>query len=245
MSTSIALLCEGKSDPRVVRALADLTILKHVTWFDPDEIDTHRHYRGFTPDKEFMTWGDIDDLVSAHKPKFRGQFDDLPNHRDARNTFKALVLLTLYAPDDPPIDAIIVFRDADDQDRVRRPAILTARDQNAPLIPVIVGVANPMSECWILHGFEPRDDEERARYDAEFGRVGFDPRMRAHDLTDTNEGDDRSPKRVLWALALSDHERERACLVETGQHVLRSRGEKTGLVAFLDELDERLPKAFR
>jgi hypothetical protein len=242
MSTSIALLCEGKTDPPTVCALVD-RVIDARTWVKQPDLDTHRHYRGFAADEPFMTWFDIDNLSAKYNVKSRGHFNGLPLHGDGHNTRKALVLLTFHT--ETPVDAIVIFRDGDDQHDDRREAILRVRDATPFEVPVVVGIANPMSECWVLHGFEPCDADEKERYDAEFERVGFDPRMRAHDLTDTNEGDARSPKRVLWALAQRDHARERACLVDTTQHVLRSRGEKTGLVAFLDELDERLPKAFQ
>jgi hypothetical protein len=151
------------------------------------------------------------------------------------------------------VDAIIIFRDGDDQYEDRREAILrirnatplmVERDGNRVPIPVVVGVANRMRECWVLNGFDPKEHEQE-RFNTEHGRVGFDPRVRAHDLTDTNEHEDRCPKRVLRALSEDDRDRERECVWNTPLERLRERGEETGLREYLDELETRLLAAFR
>lgn len=244
MSTSIALLCEGVSDPPTVRTIADRIIVAGVTWIDADEIDTHRHYRGFRPTDPYMTWFQIDELATEYNVKSRGHFEGLPLHGDGHNTRKALTLLAFHAPDDVPVDAIIIFRDGDREYDDRRDAILKVRDATSLPIPVVVGVANRMSECWIINGFDPVEAEQ-SRFDSECARVGFDPRVRAQDLTDRNDSDHRSPKRVLRSLSDNDRDRERICLWSTPLERLRARGEETGLNAFLDELETRLIAAFR
>jgi hypothetical protein len=244
MSASIALLCEGVTDPPRIHPLADRIIVTDPGWIDADELDTHRHYRGFRPDDPYMTWFEIDDLAKCYNVKSLGHFEGLPLHGDGHNTRKALILLTLYAPSEPAVDAIIIFRDGDREYEGRREAILRVRNAAQPRIPVVVGVANRMGECWVINGFDP-DEDEQERFDAECDRVGFDPRVRAHDLTDRDDTDDRSPKRVLRALSEGDPERERACLWVTPLERLRTRGESTGLKDFIDELQARLPAAFR
>lgn len=247
MSISIALICEGVTDPPTVCPLADRMILAAVDWLRElaDEIDTHRHYRGFRPTDPFMTWFEIDDLSRAHGVKEFGHFDGLPLHRDGRNVRRALALLTLHAPEEVPVDAIVFFRDGGREYEDRRDAILRVRDRTPLRIPVAVGVANRMRECWVISGFEPAEESEEGRLEAEHDRVGFDPRFRAHDLTDTNDADDRSPKRVLRSLTGDNPERERECVGQTSLLLLRSRGERTGLNEFLDDLATRLVEAFR
>jgi hypothetical protein len=243
MSTSIALVCEGLSDPRTLCALAD-RIIPEVSWITADEIDTHRHYRGFQPTDQYLTWFDIDVLANQYRVKSLGHFEGLPLHGDGHKVRKALALLTLHAPE-PQVEAIIFFRDGDREYEARRDAIRLVRDNSSIPIPVIVGVANRMRECWVLNGFEPTDDPERALLTTEHIRVGFDPRFRAHELTDTNESEDRCPKRVLRALTGDDRERERECVFRTSIETLRTRGAETGLLEFLNELKERLIVAFR
>jgi hypothetical protein len=244
MSTSIALLCEGVSDPPTVRTLADRVIVAGVDWIDADEIDTHRHYRGFRPTDPYLTWFDIDNLADQYRVKSRGHFDGFPLHGDGHNTRKALILLTLHAPAEIPVEAIIIFRDGDREYDDRKEAITKVRDATTLPIPVVVGVANRMSECWIINGFDPTDAEQH-RFEIECDRVKFDPRLRAQDLADRNDSDDRSPKRVLRSLSDGDRDRERACLWDTPLEWLRTRGEETGLKDFISELETRLLVAFR
>ena len=161
-----------------------------------------------------------------------------------------MALLIFHAPEDTPVDAIIFFRDGDREYTERAEAIQTARDNpivpfpDEP-IPIIVGIANRMRECWVINGFEPADEQERTLLDAEHQKLGFDPRFRAHELTATNDSHDRSPKRVLRALTGDDQERERSCVFQTSIDTLRMRGAGTGLPEFLDELKKRLIAAFR
>jgi len=245
MSTSIALLCEGSTDPPTVCPLTDRVIVAGVEWIDADEIDTHRHYRGFRPTDPYMTWFEIDELARQHNVKSRGHFEGLPLHGDGHSVRKALTLLAFHAPDDEtPVEAIVIFRDGDTEYEARREAILKVRDSTPHSVPVVVGVANRMRECWVINGFDPTEPEQ-SRFTAECNRVGFDPRARAHHLADRNEHEDRCPKRVLRALSADDRDRERACVSNTPLARLRSRGEETGLKDFIDELEARLLVAFR
>ena len=102
-----------------------------------------------------------------------------------------------------------------------------------------------MSECWVLNGFDPTTGGEQDALGTERARVGFDPRMRAHDLTDRKEHEDRNPKRVLRALSEDDRDREQACVRNAPLERLRARGEETGLNDFLNELETRLLAVFR
>ncbi len=191
-----------------------------------------------------MTWFDIDNLAKHYGVKSAGHHDGLPLHGDGHKVRKALTMLTLHAPE-PAVNAIIFFRDGDKEYKARRDAIQNVRDKSLLSIPVIVGVANRMRECWVINGFEPADEQERTLLDAEHQRLGFDPRFRAHELTATNDSHDRSPKRVLRALTNDDQDRERRCVYHTSLETLRMRGAETGLPEFLDELQERLIAAFR
>ena len=244
MSTSIALLCEGPTDPPTVCPLVDRVIVAGIDWIDADEIDTHRHYRGFRPTDPYMTWFEIDDLAKQFEVKSRGHFEGFPLHRDGHNTRKALTLLAFHAPSEVPVDAVVIFRDGDTEYEARREAIRKVRDAIAHPVPVVVGVANRMRECWVINAFDP-NEQERDQFDAECNRIGFDPRARAHHLADRNEGEDRCPKRVLRSLSSDDRNRERECVSSAPLERLRLRGEETGLNDFIDELEAHLLRAFR
>jgi len=71
MSISIALVCEGVTDPPTLCALADRFICEAVDWVAVDEIDTYRHYRGYQSDKPYLTWFEIEDLGKRYSVKSR------------------------------------------------------------------------------------------------------------------------------------------------------------------------------
>lgn len=244
MSVSIAIVCEGSSDPPAIRALADRIIAERIGWIAPDEIETHRHFRGFETSSPYLAWQDIRELATEKRVRSLGHFRGLPLHGDGHRAREAIVLLTFRTPS-APVDAIIFFRDGDRDFVPKREAILRVRDEASPAIPIVVGVANPMRECWHLNGFEPLDDVERARFEAESKAIQFNPSMRAHDLTSQDKSDARHPKRVLAALTERDPERELHCLAITSLNALRSRGMFTGLGEFIEELESRLVTAFK
>jgi hypothetical protein len=245
MSVSIALICEGNTDPPTVCALADRFILAGIDWIAKEDIDTHRHFRGFDAGARYMAWTQIDELADQHGVKLLGHFEGFPIHKDGRNLRRALALLTLHTSDDPPVEAIIIFRDGDKEYDDRREAIHKVRDASQKTIPVMIGVANRMRECWVINGFEPANEDENGRLATEHARVGFDPRFRAHELTATNIGEDRCAKRVLRELTGDELDRELACVRDTSEETLRTRGKETGLREFIDELKNGLAAAFR
>jgi hypothetical protein len=155
-------------------------------------------------------------------------------------TLRALLLL---ATSEAPPGAVIVTRDTD-KERARRDGYDQARGaQRWPFV-VIVGVAETKRECWILAGYEPRDDAEREILLRERKELGFDPLSSAEQLTASEEGARRDAKRVLGALTGGDPDREEACLEEPPRALLRQRGAKNGLALYLQELEERLVPLF-
>jgi hypothetical protein len=246
MSTSIALVCEGPSDLRTVCPLADRVIAYHCSaWIDAGTIGSFREYRGFRRSDRFLSWREVRGLARQHRAVFLGHFEGVPPlHHDAHRTREAIILLTLRTPE--PAAAIILVRDGDQEYEERRAGILHARDTTpAPAgVPVVVGVANRMRECWVLAGFVPGDDEQE-RWAAERQRLGFDPCAESHELTASDPAADRSPKRVLAALVGDDHGRERECMTACPLDRLKDRGGANGLKAFIEELETRLVTAFR
>ena len=104
-----------------------------------------------------------------------------------------------------------------------------------------MGLAVVERESWVISGFDPQDDVEESRLAAERQTLGFDPRMRSHELTACKDDRARrSPKRVLRVLCGGDADRERRCWRETLLATLRDRGAENGLSAFLDEVRTEL-----
>jgi hypothetical protein len=138
---------------------------------------------------------------------------------------------------------VILLRDADKDGR-RLEGYQQARASELWPFEVIIGVADTKRECWILAGFEPRDDAERALLERERKNLGFDPRSSGQELKASEDGAKRNAKRVLNALTGGDRDREDACLKEPSLALLKQRGATTGLARYLQEVEEQLVPLF-
>jgi len=92
-------------------------------------------------------------------------------------------------------------------------------------MPVVLAIPHTKRECWVLAGFEPRDEPERHRLVEARRDLGFDPTTRADRLTAQKEQAKTSAKRVLGYLTNSDAARERACWAETDLERFFSKSE--------------------
>lgn len=109
----------------------------------------------------------------------------------------------------------------------------------------MIGLAVVEREAWVLAGFQPLDKAEQAMLDAEQRKLGFWPHEQSHQLTACkDENALRSPKRVLKPLSGGNFDRERRCWQETPLETLRKNGSDNGLLAFLDEVRNRLAPLF-
>lgn len=120
-----------------------------------------------------------------------------------------------------------------------------ARGHLPALGPVLIGLAHNNRECWVLAGFEPRDDPEREQLSAVCEELKFDPCQEAHRLTARHEHQARSAKRVLALLTRDSWERQADCWRTTALSTLERRGQTTGLADYLRELREYLVPLFR
>ena len=152
--------------------------------------------------------------------------------------------LRLLATVESPPSAVILTRDMDRESQ-RREGFEQARSAEGGWpFEVVIGVADTKRECWILAGYEPRDDAEQKLLARECQELGFDPRSGAEQLTASEKGARRDAKRVLDALTRGDQAREEACIEDTPLTVLEQRGAMTGLAAYLLEIGERLVPIF-
>jgi hypothetical protein len=105
-------------------------------------------------------------------------------------------------------------------------------------------VAHTKRECWVIAAYEPADADELRLLDGVRQEVGFDPRLRSHELTAKHDGDKLSAKRVLAVLTNGSREREAVALRAIAIDPLRERGRDNGLSDFLTELSDRLLPLF-
>lgn len=240
MTRAIAVVCEGPADLRTAHTLADRVICDSVVWVDLDRIDDHRVYRGVRGADPFLKWSHAKTIAREQKVTFVGFMrDGKPAYPDAHTAMKALLLLK-RSPD--PVEAVLLVRDSDG-DPDRRKGLEQARQEEPWTFPIVVAVADPKRECWVLAGFDPADDE-RERLEEVRQKLGYYPHTCSERLTATDDQATHSAKRV-HALLITSPDREDRCLTATPLDVLHQRGGRNGLADYFRELRERLiPELF-
>ncbi len=236
-----AVVCEAPADQETACDLADRVICEAVDWVGPEDLESYRCWRGFEPGTTHVTWKGIPARARTLGIKFpHGHFDDGPGKADAKAARRAI---WLFLDLDPPPDAIMLIRDTDRaEDRFE--GLKQASREASNHMKIVVGVARTKRECWVLNGFDPRDETERRSLANERRKLGFDPRTHAHKLTAEGKKGDKNAKRVLRALVGDHHDRQRRCWTETSLDKLRTRGEKTDLRAYLGDVGCRLIPLF-
>ena len=225
-----ALVVEAASDARTATTLADRVLAEQIE----DAVDQQRTWL------PALTWTEVARLRKAAGRKLHGHFGGEPGLPDAKAARSAMVELLAA---NPQPDAIVLIRDLDDLGSGdRRTGLDQARREHVthhPDIPVVIGVAIPKREAWILAGFSPSDAEERRALAIEIRRLGRDPTRKPHELRARTHGAKTDIKAVFAALAI-DVDPELRCLSEPSLADLRGRGEHTGLPEFLDEVMDQL-----
>ncbi|HEX2687532.1 MAG TPA: hypothetical protein VHN14_12985 [Kofleriaceae bacterium] len=236
----IAVVCEADADRQAATLLSDRVLRETVEWISPETLPYLRRYRGLGDQDPYLKCSSVKEIARQKRIVVHGFVDGEPKKPAAAMAMRALRLL---AVSEIPPAAVILTGDTD-KEPTRRDGYDQAR--RAPRWPfaVIVGVAETKRECWILAGYEPRDDVERELLARERKVFGFDPRVSAEHLTASEEGAKRDAKRVLDALTGGDRDREDACLEEPPLALLMERGANTGLTLYLQELEERLVPLF-
>lgn len=229
------VVCEARADRDTACGLADRVLLEEISWLAPETLDSCRSWRGLRSEDAYLRWASVKEEARRAKLVIFGRFKDEPGEQDAYTARRALLLLA-RAGRRP--DAVLLIRDGDAQ-RDRK-GLEQARDYSGWPFEVIIGLAHPKRECWVLAGFDPRNADEAERLDAETQRLSFHPVRDAHQLTAREHGAKKDAKVALDSLTQGDKERERACLEETPLSVLKERGAKTGLAEYLNEVRERL-----
>jgi hypothetical protein len=216
--------------------LADRVLLKSVDWLETELLDSSRRWRGETPAEEFLKWARVKDRAAERGIKIFGRFDDKPDALSAR---KALLLFSAL---EPRPAAVLLIRDSDGYpERKDGQGLKQARDATSWPFQVLVGVAHPKREAWVLAGFQPRNQEESSRLQKLQERLSIDPIRKAHELAAREHGAKTDIKRALGELIQDgDDDRERQCLHETELEVLEQMGKDNGLAAYLEEVRSRL-----
>lgn len=237
MSLRFAVVHEAEADFRTATELADRTLVEAIDWIDEQQLPYQREWVGTATDGRRLNWTTISQLARELGIRAHGHFDGEPGEADAAAARRAILFLSASLPD---LQAILLIRDQDDQPE-RRVGLEQARRHDCSGTPIVVGLAVVEREAWVISGFDPQSGEETTRLEGERQKLGFDPRLRNHELGACK--DDRalrSPKRVLKQLSADDWDRERHCWTHAPLELLRERGGENGLTAYLQEIRDRL-----
>jgi hypothetical protein len=237
MSQRFAVVAEARADHRTATELADRVLIDAINdWLDEDQLPHQREWVVEVSGEE-LTWKRIRKLAEAAGIEAEGFFNGEPGLPDARAARRALRYLRATIPD---LKAVLLIRDQDDQ-ADRRDGLEQARREDHEGLVIVVGLAVVEREAWVISGFEPQDEAEQMRLDAERSTLGFNPCERSQELTaGKDDTATRSSKRVLNVLTRGDRDRERHCWTNTPLNRLRERGGENGLALYLHEVRERL-----
>jgi hypothetical protein len=242
---SIAVVCEADADRRTACELADRILCHNVEWIEPEVLDSYRRWRGFGGGEMYLKVSRVWSVAKEHNIKAHGHFGDKPGAPDARVARTAFLLLR---ESDPQPHAILFIVDTDN-DPTRIEGCKQAREfawQGQPWpFEIILGLPHPKRECWVLSGYVPSDETEKARLDRTRPDLGFDPCVDSHLLIAKHIADKKSAKRVLASLIEGDASREQSCWQNCDLQTLMGRGAQNGLADFLAEVKDHLVPLFK
>lgn len=229
---SFAVVCEGPADRMIACDLADRLLCDEVDWITEELLPSYRRWRGLGAENPHLAWREVRSLARAQGLRAHGTFGGEQGQTDAYAARLALLLLTGA---DPAPDVVLLIRDSDG-DLQRKIGLDQARTSHRWTFPIVIGLAHCKRECWVLGGFEARNDEEERVIGELKQELGFDPSTNPARLDAREAGAKRDAKQVLARLTGGDRDREIACWKATSIPSLEIRGAKTGLTDYLKEL---------
>jgi hypothetical protein len=240
VTLSFAVVCEAPADQRTGCDLADRVFVVEVGWLEQEMLPHCRQWRGQDPSEPHLLWRNVNSLARSQRIRAHGHFEGEPGAPDAHAARLALLLIRASLN---PADAVVLLRD-DDRQTERRRGLEQARRSSGTGIPVVIGLAHPKRECWVLAGYEPRDQEETDALNRARRELGFDPRQHAEGLTAKHLQDKRNAERLLETLSGGVWQRQADCWKHSDFEILKDRGVNTGLTAYLEEVRRLLVPLF-
>lgn len=236
MTKRFVVVYEAQADFTTATELADRVLLHEINWLE-EVLQFQRQWIGEEPPGSRLTWKSIPRRAREAGIRVHGHFNGEPGLPDAQAARRTIAYVLRQLGE---VDAILLIRDVDDQGD-RKNGLQQARTVFASECTIVLGVAIRERECWVICGFQPRNEEENGRLDSETEKLGWNPCLASHQLTAGKDDQAlRSPKRVLNVLAGGDGDRERDCWQTTPLNVLIQRGQDNGLAEFLEEVRERV-----
>ncbi|TNE45045.1 MAG: hypothetical protein EP343_27630 [Deltaproteobacteria bacterium] len=248
----ILVIVEAGADFRTASCLADRVIAEKSSeegndWVG-DNLEDLRQWVGFSPSTSYSCWKDIKSIRAQKQgsPRMLGHLRGEPLGSDGTAARLVVLMAEQELKYRPNLRAIMFIRDLDvhSQKQKRIESINRVRDAYKDLFTIVLGVADPKREAWVLNGFVPQGAEEKAAVEELHKTLGFDPCLDAHKLRTVGlnnpKEQERNIKEVLDELTGKDYDREEKCWSVTPLELLSKRGEETYLSDFLIEVEEFL-----
>jgi hypothetical protein len=210
-----------------------------------DNIDTYRSWRGDETGTSFILWK----YVKARGEALGIRLHGYGNRRLGLEDPEIRRVFTLAnRPDAARPAGLLLIRDTDGNSDRRAGylkslnAYQAATKDDAERVRILMALAHPEIEAWLLAGVEPLTEDGKSALAKERQSLGFDPRTKAEDLNPkretTPEGEPvkKSTKRVLDELLAAEGVSRESCWKDAPLDLLRSRGTNTGLVDFFDSI---------
>lgn len=255
------VIVEAKADAIIATELADRVLRAQAPDWLQDLFDQQTDsesrllpfcWTGLEPKTAYSCWKDIAQILKNAQrsgmkiPQKLGWGKAGYLKTDGVNAFKVLELVRQLRKT-RSIRGVILIRDQDNQpERRQHLAAVRAQGNYAQLVPglaIVIGVADPKREAWVLNGFVTQTTEEEKNLAEVKQNLKFDPCLEAQRLRGDkrySEQRERDAKVVLAQLTGEQFEREQQCWQETDLALLRDRGQKTGLTDYLQEIAVRL-----
>lgn len=244
------VIVESSADARTATKLADRILVEKIDWLEPEMLQHLVQWSGLEAGTENSCWKNINQIIDNFQqslgfrpPRYLGHRKDGALKADGAAAIKILNLVRLIQKT-RQIEAVLLIRDLDNQPE-RRQGIEQARSEHIdrqPKLAIIIGTPDRMREAWVLNGFIPSNQDEKQILKEITTQLTFNPCEESHRLRNSLTEPDRirNPKVVVEKLTGGRMEREQQCWEETPLEYLRQKGDRTGLTAYIKEIEERL-----
>ncbi len=240
-STLIVVVCEAAADQRTARTLADRILCSRLSWVEPTMLAAVRQWTGVRADSDFMSWSSVPREAKERGIRAHGHFEGIPGALDAQAGRRALLVVRTLKPCP---QAVLLIRDSDGKPE-RRIGLEQARDSGQWSFAVVIGVAHVKLECWLLAACDVSSQGTGGCLRELSRELGFDPCEASHRLTAQEASAKRSAKRVLGVLCGGDLPSAESWIETADLELLKRRGAKNGLQAYLGEVADRLVPVFK
>jgi hypothetical protein len=220
-------LCDRVVVERGPGWLADL-------WHDVVTRESQRWWGGLDAAAGFVTWGGMKELAQRQGLRTHG-LGMSGGAFEAYRTAHAAAMLT------PRPDVLVMCRDTDRTPNLRTDMLAGLKRARVEDVPMLLAVARPEAEAWVIAGFEPAATHEREALTALTQTLGFDPVAEPHRMT-ANTGDARDTKRCCDVLLPRGvhSSRGESCWWNTPLDDLSRRGASAGLPEYLADIERVL-----